>query len=172
MVKNICGGKGSKGLARKNEGGGGGGRLRTSANAMEVYAVVSQALGNGMFYVRTITGLRNILMRVRGKFAGKNKRNNLVSIGSYVLVGLRDYEAPHYKNTDLLELYSDSEVKQLAALPMANAGFFYQTTSSASNHEDLTSAVVFTNDFEPPIEYTEAATDNVAMEDEIDINDI
>jgi translation initiation factor IF-1 len=165
MVKNTTGGKGAKSFARKNEGKGGG-RLRLSTHPDEIYAIVTNALGNCRFYVNTIKGQR-VMMHVGGKFSGRNKRNNFVGIGSYVLIGLRDYASG---TGDLLELYSDSEVKQLASLPGEHSSFFYQTKDTLQS-ESLPSAeeVIFTNDDSiMPLDNT---TNDMKMKWEVDMNE-
>jgi hypothetical protein len=43
---------------------------------------------------------------IRKKFRGRHRRGNVVTVGCYVLVGLRDYEAPNHRLCDLLEVYS------------------------------------------------------------------
>jgi translation initiation factor IF-1 len=146
MVKNTTGGKGSKCLARKNIQTGGG-KLRTSSNEFEIYARVTKPLGDGRFNVTTISG-RETHMWLPGKFR-KNKRNNLITIGCYVLIGLREFEKPDYRNSDLLELYSDVDVKKLASLPGIDARFFLETNSligGRSSSTDISSEdVIFTN---------------------------
>ena len=137
MVKNTTGGKGSKSFARKLETAktNGSHRLRIPTNEFEMFAIVTQALGNCMFYVSTISGSK-LLLRIRGKFTGRNKRHNLVQVGNFVLVGLHDFEKPNYKTSDLLEIYTDVEVKQLSSLPQFDNSFFRKKTDSLTQEED------------------------------------
>ena len=53
---------------------------------------------------------------IGGKFRGRNKRSNYLSVGSWVLVGLRDWENP-VKNCDLEYVYEKDEIEQLKNLP-------------------------------------------------------
>jgi hypothetical protein len=53
---------------------------------------------------------------IRGKFRGKGKRDNVLAMGSLVLVGMRDYESSKNSNSknklencDLLEVYRDTD---------------------------------------------------------------
>jgi len=127
MVRNTTGGKGSKSLARKNEQGAAAassGRLRLPASQFEVFALVTASLGNCMFHVSTASGMQKLILRLRGKFSGRNKRANFVAVGAFVLVGLHDYEAPRFKSADLLEIYSDADVGSLASLPGLPRDFF------------------------------------------------
>lgn len=120
MVKNTQGGNKSKGLARKNMSSGHEKRvLRLPACSLEQIAVVTQLLGHGMFYVVTEEGVQ-LLGRIRNKFRGRSKRDNNLTKGIVVLVGLREWEAPNYKECDLLEVYDPNEIKQLRKIPTVN----------------------------------------------------
>jgi translation initiation factor IF-1 len=180
MVKNTTGGSGSRGMARKNETSGGKLRLATDPE-FEIYAIVTKALGNCMFHVKTITGLDKLILHVRGKFSGRNKRNNFISVGSFVLIGLRDYEKPNYNNCDLLELYSDQEVKRLMTVPsIANSRFFIQTADSLSGDKDETfSGKITDDDFifsnVEPVTFEPVTVENTCFmvdEEQINIDDI
>lgn len=113
MVRNTHGGNKSKGMARKNMVDNTEKRkLRLSGDEMEKYAVVTRLLGNGMFYTTTNEGAE-LLGRIRNKFKGRSRRGNDLTLGTMVLVGLRDWEAPNFKECDLLEVYDANEVKQI-----------------------------------------------------------
>ncbi len=100
-------------MARKNVVDSGERRkLRLSSCDLEKYAVVTKLLGNGMFYTTTNEG-NELLGRIRNKFKGRNRRGNDLLPGTLVLVGLREWEAPLYKECDLLEVYDPNEVKQI-----------------------------------------------------------
>lgn len=90
--------------------------LRLSSCELEQYGVVIRVLGNGMFYVETET-IPQLLGRIRSKFRGRSKRDNTITAGSVVLIGLREWEAPEYKECDLLEVYDANEVRQLMKNP-------------------------------------------------------
>lgn len=120
MVKNTQGGNKSKGLARKNIASSHEKRvLRLPTCSLEHIAVVTQLLGHGMFYVVTEEGT-TLLGRIRNKFRGRSKRDNNLTKGIVVLVGLREWEAPNYKECDLLEVYDLNEIKQLRKIPTIN----------------------------------------------------
>jgi translation initiation factor IF-1 len=113
MVKNTHGGNKSKGMARKNLTSGNERRkLRLASCDLEKYAVVTRLLGNGMFYTTTNEG-NELLGRIRNKFKGRNRRGNDLTAGVLVLVGLREWEAPNFKECDLLEVYDANEIKQI-----------------------------------------------------------
>lgn len=120
MVKNTKGGNKSKGIARKHISGAREGALRLSSCEHEKYGVVIRVLGNGMFYVVTDIACEKqpqLLGHIRNKFRGRSKRDNNIALGSVVLVGLRDWEDPNFKECDLLEVYSPNEVRQLMKNP-------------------------------------------------------
>jgi hypothetical protein len=57
---------------------------------------------------------------IRGGFKGKNKAHNIINVGSWVLVGTRDWETvPSGKlpKCDLLETYRDSDKIKLQDTP-------------------------------------------------------
>ena len=57
-----------------------------------------------------------LIGHIRNKFRGRHKRHNLISSGSIVLIGLREWEKP-IKNCDILTIYEDSHIKQLTNMP-------------------------------------------------------
>jgi hypothetical protein len=121
MVKNTKGGNKSKGMARKHAAGAKESRaIRLPENEFEKYGVVIRVLGNCMFYVATDLASEtqpHLLGHIRNKFRGRSKRDNTITLGSVVLVGLRDWEKPNYKECDLLEVYETNEVRQLLKNP-------------------------------------------------------
>jgi initiation factor 1A len=114
MVKNTTGGTGTKGLARKHQAGGDN-RLRLPECELEQYACVTKMLGNGMCEIYTNDNTR-LIGHIRNKFRGKQKRHNLLTVYSIVLVGMREWENP-IKNCDILTIYDDSQVEQLKQIP-------------------------------------------------------
>ena len=117
MVKNTTGGTGTKSLARKHQSNGNS-KLRLPAEELEQIACVTKMFGNGMCEIYTAANVR-LICHIPGKFRGKNKRNNLLSITSVALVGLREYERPA-KNCDLLTIYDDGHINQLKNIPNIN----------------------------------------------------
>jgi hypothetical protein len=115
MVKNTTGGNKSKGFARKNftkkDNS-----LRTSEDAAEVYTQVTKIYGGPMCQVVTVDGTE-LLCHIRGKFRGRGKRDNFICNGTWLLVGLREWEkepAPgKLLNCDVIEVYSDNDKTKL-----------------------------------------------------------
>jgi translation initiation factor IF-1 len=107
MVKNAFGGNKSKGVARKSfikssQA------LRMADNECEIYAQVIKIVGGQMCHVTNILG-EELKCHIRGKFRGKNKRDNYLANGTWVLVGLRDWTNEDSKECDLLEVYADAD---------------------------------------------------------------
>jgi len=117
MVKNTTGGTKTKGLARKHQNGGNA-RLRLPEEEMEQIACVTKMLGNGMCEIYTNDNIR-LIGHIPGKFRGKNKRSNLITNQTVVLIGLREWEKTA-KNCDVLTVYDDNHVNQLKNIPNIN----------------------------------------------------
>ena len=111
MVKNVNGGNKAKGFARKGFGKKDS-PLRISEDELEVYAQVSKVVGGSNCQVTTLDGTE-LLCHIRGKFRGRGKRDNFIGNGTWLLVGLRDWEkepAPgKLLNCDVIEVYNDAD---------------------------------------------------------------
>ena len=126
MVKNTHGGSGHKKFASKHFNAPKNNKLRVSEDEGECYAIVTKMLGNGMFHCYCLDGVTR-LGHIRGKFSGRSKRDNIVEIGKWVLIGLREWDISSEKtNTlskgkekeklqqcDLLEVYTDTDKQRL-----------------------------------------------------------
>jgi translation initiation factor 1A len=114
MVKNTKGGNKAKKQARKS----GNTELSTaktrlSTDTDEVYACCSKLLGNGMCQMLCIDGIERLCI-IRSKFRGRGRRGNIVSVGTWCLIGRRAFEKPKpgkLEKTDLLEVYNENEKK-------------------------------------------------------------
>jgi len=119
MVKNVKGGSGHKGQARKFVVPASSKQIvktRVALEDGELYAQVTKILGNGMCHVLCQDN-KTRLCFIRGKFRGRGKRDNMISNGRWILVGLRDYESEKaggkMDNCDLLDVYSDQDKERL-----------------------------------------------------------
>lgn len=120
MVKNTTGGSKTKGQARKFATAPKSTTLRLSENNLELYSIVTKNLGNGMCHVLCIDNVTR-LCHIRGKFRGRGKKDNFVGPGSWILIGLREWELDktHDKklqNCDLLEVYDDADKNRLKTI--------------------------------------------------------
>lgn len=107
MVKNSKGGKNSKRIARKHVIDLTQRIVRYVKEEGEMYAVVSKHFG-GQCEVVTSDGETRLCI-VRGKFKGRQRRDNNIGLGTWVMVGIRDWEVRGDGKTkcDLLYVYSD-----------------------------------------------------------------
>jgi initiation factor 1A len=113
MVRNTQGGSGHKSQARKLVSSSRG-PVRTQLEEGAHFAMVFKLYGNGMCQVIADNG-EELLCHIRGKFRGRNKSNNIVSVGSLLMVGLRDFSTK--KECDLLEVYDVADVRILKSTP-------------------------------------------------------
>jgi initiation factor 1A len=115
MGKNVFGGKNSKKFARtSNTIKDGRNKLRCAEEEGEMYAIVLKMLGNGC-NVHCADDVVRICI-IRGKFQGKGKSMNIIEPGSWILVGVRDWETVKDKCTpkcDMLEVYSHVDKERL-----------------------------------------------------------
>jgi initiation factor 1A len=192
MVKNTGGNK-TKGQARKfantadnkydNR------NLRESTDELEIYAQVEKVLGNGMYNVMCLDQ-KNRLCHSAGKFKGRNKKDNFVSLGTWLLVGLREYESggsnKKLQNCDLLEVYTDIEKERLKTSTKTDWAAFIQNDDKNSftskkvsdSSEGYNFSDAKTTEYQElmqaellkPVEKREIVT--VAGGDEIDVSDI
>jgi initiation factor 1A len=122
MVKNAHGGSSHKKFARKHFSAAKSNKLRLSEDEGEIFAIVTKMLGNGMFHCYCIDDEAR-LGHIRGKFSGRGKRDNMVEVGKWVLIGLREWDISSEKTLvkgkeklqkcDLLEVYSDPDKVRL-----------------------------------------------------------
>ena len=114
MVKNQNGGKNSKKMGRKfvTNPSSANKKIRKAEEEGELYAVVTKLLGNGMFSANDPEGKERLCI-MRNKFRGRGKRDNNVCLGTWVLIGEREFESCAKPKHDLLEVYSDIEKQKL-----------------------------------------------------------
>jgi translation initiation factor IF-1 len=116
MVKNLAGGCNGKKVARKHTTKGKN-DLRLSKSSDEKYAIVTRLLGNTCDVICDDGVNRRCI--IRGKFTGRNKRDNMLDNGTYILIGMREWvdeagrsrqtDEKNVKYCDLLEVYNSME---------------------------------------------------------------
>lgn len=188
MVRNTKGGTGTKGLARKHQSNhsSGSSHSRLPSCHLELIAICTKMLGNGMCRITTSTNL--VLMgHIRNKFRGQHKRQNSISDNSVILVGLREWETVP-KNCDILYIYDERELEHIYSNPAINIANIIQIRNAlfsgpnGVNQHDLFS---YENNYEPEpniiagsttskLEYymkSDLVLDN-PLQDDINIDDI
>jgi initiation factor 1A len=174
MVKNTGGNK-AKGQARKFVTAAKEQKsLRTSCDVLELYAQISKNFGNGMVDADCIDGVLR-LCHIRGKFRGRGKKDNTVSVGSWVLVGLREYESGGNKlkkqNCDLLEVYSDFDKERLKITVSQDWSAFIARDNAITNQDkrscENTDGVIFGTNKNDYLTLMERAQDNKGGESKV-----
>jgi initiation factor 1A len=110
MGKNVTGGKHAK-----RAGYIGPRKLRLLESEEERYAIVIKMLGNSQCHVKCMDDKTRLCI-IRNKFTGKHKGNNFLKPGTWVLVGVRDWETKtddRMEKCDLMEVYSESDKSKL-----------------------------------------------------------
>lgn len=192
MVKNTTGGSKTKGQARKLVSDSKQSRaLRISKDECEIYAQVTKTLGNGMCHVSCMDDI-NRLCHIRGKFRGRGKRDNFVGLGSWILVGLREWESEKDKddkklsNCDLLEVYNESDKEKLkTTVTHLNWSSFISNDNQNSKIDSKASdmfefsdektdeyQMIMQEEYQKTRESNNKITIGSIQEDEIDIDDI
>jgi len=144
MVKNTTGGSKHKGMARKLINAPVSNKIRFSEVEDECYAKVVKMLGNGMCHVNILYQNnihQNVVCHIRGKFRSRNKKNNLVTLGGTLLVGLRTWTSK-IDACDLLCVYNDNQINSL------NLPSSLLNSVQSLNHtlETSTDDILFSND--------------------------
>ena len=149
MVKNEAGGCKGKKVARKHHTAKGKNELRLSLSSEEKYAIVKKLLGNTCDVICDDGKERRCI--IRGKFTGRNKRDNMLDCGTYILVGLREWtvediatvDKSNNKNVrycDLLEVYNSMERD---ILRRTHGVFGTLKDESGANYDNRDSSVMF-----------------------------
>ena len=153
MVKNLFGGSAHKKQARsgvdntKRKT-----FVRTAREDGEIYAHVNKNYGNGMCNVVDMNGQEYLCM-IRGKFRGKDKKSNKLEVGSWVLVGTRDWETTKKDakpKCDVLEIYTKDEFDKLKTTVHGN----WVTEEELKEGTNMDTSVAFTSN-EDAFEYEE-----------------
>jgi len=141
MVKNTQGGSKHKSQARKLVNAPQSNKLRLPESEDECFAIVTKMLGNGMCHVNILhqnNVLNDIICHIRGKFRGRNKKSNLISTSSIVLVGLRTWEK-NISACDLLDIYNSHHIEKLNIKTLLSS---FNKPHISNNDDDI----LFSND--------------------------
>jgi translation initiation factor IF-1 len=132
MVKNTKGGSGHKSQARKFVATKSSNKTRLSNDESELYAfVVTKSGGDNMIVMCQDEKERRCI--IRGKFrSSRGKRDNFISKGSWVLVGVRDWSSDN-QICDLLEVYNENDKIKLNTVNGINWNKFLSHDIECSN---------------------------------------
>lgn len=130
MVKNTKGGKGAKALSR---------RLATTTDTSfvrtpvegEFFALVTHMFGNMCRAVDLHN--KSFDCFIRGKFKGRNKRSSFITVGCFIIAGTRDFASSTTK-CDVIEVFENSQVHALFALPSFPSSLLSMASANAVSH--------------------------------------
>ena len=147
MVKNLTGGNKSRGQARNkynNVAETQNKHVRKATEEGEMYAVITKIFGGAQCQVMCNDGISRSCI-IRGKFKARGKRDNIISLGSWILVGIRDWEvrSTGIQKCDLLEVYSPPEKEQL--LQNETCPFTSLLNANSSHQEEKEGGFIFSN---------------------------
>ena len=111
MVKNTIGGKKGKMLSKKQHSTNNS-SFPVSMDEQEIYVCVLKVFGGGVFEVMDKNEVK-YKAYLRGKMKGSNKRHNLVSMNSILLVGLRS-DVSDKSSVDILFVYDNHHIQTLS----------------------------------------------------------
>ena len=134
MVKNKTGGNKSKKSARKLMNPVTTNRKLRLAEEGETYAVVIKLYGGPNCEVVTNDGVTRLCV-IRNKFRGRDKRDNTIAPGVWILVGIREWEARSNKalKCDLLEVYNSGEKDKLKGTAALNLAHIIRASEGGDN---------------------------------------
>jgi len=189
MVKNVKGGSGHKGQARKHVNASRSfQQTRLSSNDSEFYAQVTGLLGNGMCNIQDVDGVVYLCI-IRGKFRGRGKRDNTLNRDTWILAGRREFETVDgnkLPKCDLLEVYNDRDKEKLKSMSNVSWNGFIEKENENMRAKD-SNDLEFVNVSEHQEEYTKMMEDELnntnnkilvrgvgdeKLDDEVDIDDI
>jgi len=110
MVKNNTGGNKAKGFARKN--------LVKRDVALRIAREEAVKIMGGRIASAIDLEGNPLRAHIRGKFSGRGKRDNFIGPGTWLLVGLHDWQTDKaktgcLKDCDILEVYNESDKDRL-----------------------------------------------------------
>ena len=159
MVKNTKGGSGHKGQARKFVAPKSSYKTRLATEEGELYAyVTNKSGGENCLVICQDEILRRCV--IRGKFrSSRGKRDNFITKGSWILVGIRDWASTEKPVCDLLEVYNESDKVKLKMIPNINWSKFIShdlecsTKVSSAVAADMEETFEFSNSVAEEEEY-------------------
>ena len=119
---------------------------RLSESPLEQYAMVMKMYGQGRCLVQTVHDAE-LQCIIRNKFRGRSKRNNILSVGSILLIGLREWEGPdNYKTCDVLEVYDTEDIHQLRSIPSTNIKHLDRLVQTHCTRSTTNDELIFSDD--------------------------
>lgn len=174
MAKNKFGGNKAKKMARKHnimvER-----KTRYQKEEGEIYGCCNKIHGGGQIQVMCIDGIERLCF-IRNKFKGRGKKDNIINIGTIVLIGLREFETINknkLQKSDLLEVYSNLDKSNLEQHhPMLQWDIFNAVgLVDTFMGTEPSNIVEFTEHEDLKLQHN-TTSEGVSSEDEIDLDEI
>ena len=175
MGKNKFGGNKAKKMARKHnipvER-----KTRFQSEDGEIYGCCNKIHGGGQIQVLCIDGKERLCF-IRNKFKGRGKKDNIINIGTIVLVGTRDFETVMEKKLqkcDLLEVYSTSDKYNLEQHHPTLKWDIFNSVGVVDTflEKESSNIIEFTDQEALDISNVVVATEETISEEEIDLDEI
>jgi hypothetical protein len=182
MVKNNTGGNKAKGFARKNLVK----RdtvLRVAREEGEIYAQAVKIMGGRIASAIDLDG-NPLRAHIRGKFSGRGKRDNFIGAGTWLLVGLHDWQTGNIKSggirdCDILEVYNETDKERLKnSVTSVKWDKFIANEAKTLGVKDEDDILAFTDEATQEYEQLIAANNNINNAiitddgEQIDVDDI
>ncbi len=149
MAKNKLGGNRAKKMGRKYSQVSIQKKTRYSKTSDEIYACCDKIHGGSQISIICTDG-KSRLCFIRNKFRGRGRRDNQVNIGTWLLVGRREYETTKkgLEKCDLLEVYNEYDQKNLEQNEVNINWNIFKTVGQIENSTVIDNSVVFTDETE------------------------
>lgn len=172
MPKNTLGGNKAKKQGRKYTGDSNQKHTRLAKEDGEMYAVVTKMEGGSNCEVKCCDSVSRLCI-IRKKFKGKGKRDNSLSIGIWVLVGLRGWETTTSgrEKCDLLEVYSSADKNKIKNCEK-NINLSIITLTNNDSGSDIDDNIEFTHSSIETPDFTNIISFNSDSDGSLDISDI
>ena len=176
MVKNKTGGKNAKKFGRKhliddNQQI----KVRFTKEEGELYGIVQKNYGGNMDVICE-DGIERLAF-LRKKFRGRHKFGNHISTGTWVMIGLRDWQVDNSskkEKCDLIEVYNSEEMNvlfQKSQNPNLEKLRKINDTNDLDN-DDINFSLEEENNITNESDITNITDEDVEDDDEIDLDDI
>ncbi len=149
MAKNKLGGNRAKKMGRKYSQVSIQKKTRYSKTSDEIYACCDKIHGGSQISIICTDG-KSRLCFIRNKFRGRGRRDNQVNIGTWLLVGRREYETTKkgLEKCDLLEVYNEYDQKNLEQNEVNINWNIFKTVGQIENSTVIDNSIVFTDETE------------------------
>ena len=148
-------------------------KTRYASSEQELYVCCNQIFGGGNIKVVSDKNIE-YLCYIRNKFKGRGKRDNIVKVGSWLLVGKREYETVKtgkLQKCDLLEVYNEYDKLNLEQNVLDINWGIFKNVGIIQDESTNNTLFEFTNDIPDDTPENDVSL-NTISDEEIDVDDI